>query len=260
MFSKATLVGVVGVQPRYRQASKGKDSIIYFRIGCQVFTPTKEITEWYTIKAYGRVADYLYQNVEIGSNVFLEASIRTKRWVADGVERQGMEFHAFTARKISDSPLANRDDENSTQKAKTSPVSHAVSQELPFPEMEISHQPAVEEVKEPPKPMTVEQSRAIAKRFRDTFEESKQIAEERLAVRSLQPEGNINAENKTSCSNVISNCVSSSDLQKDTSQFELESQLPSSGNPLMDSLISARQSLVKSRATHAMSDYALIRG
>ncbi|MEG8992490.1 single-stranded DNA-binding protein, partial [Klebsiella pneumoniae] len=84
MFSKATLIGVVGVEPKYKAAIDGKDSLIAFRLGCEVFTNSKKITEWYTIKAFGRVADYLHQTIKKDSSVFLEASIRNKRWTVNG--------------------------------------------------------------------------------------------------------------------------------------------------------------------------------
>ncbi|EGT5729744.1 single-stranded DNA-binding protein [Cronobacter dublinensis subsp. dublinensis] len=178
MFSKATLIGVVGIEPRYKPAADGKDSIIAFRLGCKVFTTSKEITEWYTIKAFGAVADYLYNNIKKDSNVFLEASIRNRRWVIDGVERQGIEFHAFTARAMPDSDVKQNYQDTTLVKANN-------SQELPFPEAEKTTSIEAHQSKPVPKPLTAEEARQVADRFRKTFELRKKEVEQKQAAKTI---------------------------------------------------------------------------
>lgn len=221
MYSKATLVGVVGVEPRYKPATNTSESVIYFRIGCKVYNSAKEITEWYTIKAFGRTADYLHQNAKLNSSVFLEASIRSKRWVKDGVERSGFEFHAFTAQVITQS-------ENAYPNLPDTPVSN----ELPFPEVKTSQpKQAVQQPKEPPKPLTAEEALAVAKRFRQTYEACKKEAD-RNGV----------SENSSF----------------DSNDSPVSSVPYVSGNPETDSLLNCRQTLL-SKGCKRVTSYSSVR-
>lgn len=251
MFSKATLIGVVGVEPKYKSAVDGKDSLIAFRIGCEVFTNSKKITEWYTIKAFGRVADYLHQTIKKDSSVFLEASIRSKRWTVNGVERQGIEFHAFTARVMSDADAINH-----AQTDMASTPAPDASENLPFPEMDKSDSPVVEQPKQPPKPLTAEDARQVASRFRQTFEAQKQrIAD--LATKApasdeaTEPERFSSAPAPTGGRNpAINSCTSMSATEI------------SSGNPVTDNLLKAR-SVLNGNSGHALNNcngYAHVRG
>ncbi|EOC0012470.1 single-stranded DNA-binding protein [Cronobacter turicensis] len=235
MFSKATLIGVVGIDPRYKPAANGKDSIIAFRIGCKVFTTATEITEWYTIKAFGAVADYLFNNIKKGSNVFLEASIRNRRWVVNGTERQGIEFHAFTARvmPVSDVKTSNQSDVHVAKGNN--------SQELPFPEAEKTARVAVQP--EPlPKPLTAEEARQVADRFRKTFEERKHEADLKLAAPKTSA-----SESKSEIYNLefVSNSKMPDNIP--TSKSIPSEPLPNlTGNSVTDSLLNARNA-IKSR-------------
>ncbi len=99
MFSKAK--GTVGIDPKYVAAKNGTDSYIYFRLGCELTINSKKITEWYTIKAFGMIADYLSITIQKGSRLYLEAVIRNTRYHKNGIEYSGVEFHAFKVRDLS---------------------------------------------------------------------------------------------------------------------------------------------------------------
>ncbi|EIZ1085956.1 single-stranded DNA-binding protein [Klebsiella oxytoca] len=252
MFSKATLIGVVGVEPKYRSAVDGKDSLIAFRLGCEVFTNSKKITEWYTIKAFGRVADYLHQTIKKDSSVFLEASIRNKRWTVNGVERHGIEFHAFTARVMSDADATNH-----AQTDTVSIPSPDTPENLPFPEMDKSDNPAVEQPKQPPKPLTAEEARQVASRFRQTFEAHKQriadlatnapAKDEKTEPDKVHVSTPATAGGRT---HVINPCTS------------IPATEISSGNSVTDNLLKARNALnsKSGRALNNSNGYAHVRG
>ncbi|HBQ2852672.1 TPA: single-stranded DNA-binding protein [Klebsiella pneumoniae] len=252
MFSKATLIGVVGVEPKYKAAIDGKDSLIAFRLGCEVFTNSKKITEWYTIKAFGRVADYLHQTIKKDSSVFLEASIRNKRWTVNGVERQGIEFHAFTARAMSDADTTNH--------AQTSTVSIPSSDspdDLFFPVMDKSDNPAVEQPKQPPKPLTAEEARQVASRFRQTFEAQKQrIAD--LATNAPAKDKGIEPEKVSVSSPAI---ASGRAPAIKTCASVPATEIPS-GNTVTENLLKARNALSKNsgRALNSSNGHAHVRG
>ncbi|WP_316417912.1 hypothetical protein, partial [Escherichia coli] len=98
------------------------------------------------------------------SSVILEASIRNKRWSVNRVERQGIEFHAFTARSMSEA--------DTTKPAQTSTASIPSSDSpdnLFFPVMDKSDNTAVEQPKQPTKPFNAEEARQVASRSRQTF-------------------------------------------------------------------------------------------
>ncbi|MBQ0600813.1 single-stranded DNA-binding protein [Klebsiella oxytoca] len=253
MFSKATLIGVVGVEPKYKAAVDGKDSLIAFRLGCEVFTNSKKITEWYTIKAFGRVADYLHQTIKKDSSVFLEASIRNKRWIVNGVERQGIEFHAFTARVMSDADAINH-----PQTDTLSSPAPVASENLLFPEMDKTENHAVEQPKQPPKPLTAEEARQVASRFRQTFEAHKQrIAD--LATKAPVKEEVMKHEQVSSTPTptsadgrnpAINSCVS------------IPTTEISSGSSVTDNLLKAKSTLSRNsgRALNNSNGYAHVRG
>lgn len=252
MFSKATLIGVVGVDPKYKAAVDGKDSLIAFRLGCEVFTNTKKITEWYTIKAFGRVADYLHQTIKKDSFVFLEASIRNKRWIVNGVERQGTEFHAFTARVMSDADAINH-----AQTDKTSSPAPVASERLPFPEMDKPENSVAEQPKQPPKPLTAEEARQVASRFRQTFEAHKQrIAD--LATKA-PAKGEATEPEKVSVSSPAPAGGRTPAINPCTSIPATEI---SSGNSVTDNLLKAKNTLNRNsgRARDNSNGYAHVRG
>jgi len=274
MFSKATLIGVVGVDPKYKSSTNGKKSVVAFRVGCEVLTTSKKITEWYSVKAFGSVADYLIQHIKKGSNVYLEASIRSRRWMVGGVERQGMEFHAFVGRVISE--IDSNADLHSQKETLSAPADGCQTLALPFPEEECmvtdpSNKP-IEPVKpkkpiQPPSPepkeLTPDQARQAYMRFRHILDgHKKRIAElanaapvtdkvapttlRKATASSVQPPAESNARNPFN-----SQCKSVSDVE-----------FPSTGNTTTDALINARKALISrtDNTLNEMKGYAHIRG
>lgn len=250
MFSKATLIGIVGIEPKYRTAADGKPSIIAFRLGCEVFTSSKKMTEWYTIKAFGRVADYLHTTIKKDSAVFLEASIRNKRWMVNGVERQGIEFHAFTARVMSESDASHHSDNDT--------VFTSTSDNKTYTEIEKTDTHVKEQPERPPKPLTAEEAHQVANRFRQTFEaQKKRIAD--LALNSSSK------EEPSETKNVTSTSTGTSTLQRvhtvNACSHKTSTEILS-GNPVTDKILEARSALRRSSgcALKKGNGYAHVRG
>lgn len=129
MLSKAMLVGVVSLNPVYKPADNGSESMTVFQISCKVNSFEGEGTERYRVKAQGVVADYIYNNIKKDCSIYLEASIHCVRWVKDGIEQHGMEFHAFTAKAVTNiesdfdviSGLVSANDNRKVSKPKNRP-------------------------------------------------------------------------------------------------------------------------------------------
>ena len=98
MLSKAK--GIVAIDPKYVPAKNGKDSYIYFRLGCELVINSKKTTEFYTIKAFGKVADFLRNTIKKDSEVYLEALARSCRYTKNDVDQVRIEFHAFMVRDV----------------------------------------------------------------------------------------------------------------------------------------------------------------
>ncbi|MEQ5287854.1 single-stranded DNA-binding protein [Providencia manganoxydans] len=93
MFSKAK--GKVAIDPRYTPAKNGNDSVIFFRLGCEMKINSQKVIEFFPIKAFGKVADFLHNTIKKDSEISIEAIARTARYVKDGSDVQRTEFHAF---------------------------------------------------------------------------------------------------------------------------------------------------------------------
>ncbi|PHM72203.1 single-stranded DNA-binding protein [Xenorhabdus sp. KJ12.1] len=250
MFSKATLIGVVGIEPKYKAAANGKDSIIYFRLGCEVFTNSKKITEWYIIKAFGRVADYLYQTIQKGSFVFLEASIRNKRWMTQDIEHHGIEFHAFTARVVSNADIKHNTHNDAVQ-------APDASLELPFPEMEKVEAIPVAQPKLSLKPLTAEEAYRAANRLRLMFEAQRQ----RIAnLAANVPTKDIESEPEKIPA--VPGFIGEQSSPVNSYPSTPVKDLSPSGNTMTDKLLNAKNSLNSSggRTLNFGGRYAQIRG
>ncbi|ELY4881484.1 MULTISPECIES: single-stranded DNA-binding protein [Enterobacterales] len=274
MFSKATLIGVVGLEPKYKRAANGKKSVIAFRIGCDVLTTSKKITEWYSVKAFGSVADDLIKHIKEGSNVYLEASIRSRRWIAGGVERHGMEFHAFVARVMPE-PVVTHHSQAETLSAPHSDASLTLA--LPFPEDEAivnapvpaqSIQPAhSEKPKQPsspkPKELTADEARQAGSRFRQIFESHKQrIADLATAAPATDDPAPLNQSKAIGLSVQPPAPANTRKLLIKHCKSPSSTEFLSTGNPHTDALLNARNALIRpvDNNVNEMAGYAHIRG
>ena len=91
-------VGNLGKDPEIRY-TQGGDAIANFSIACteswkdKQTGEKKETTEWVRITVFGKLAEICGQYLKKGSQVYIEGSLRTRKWTdKEGVERYTTEI------------------------------------------------------------------------------------------------------------------------------------------------------------------------
>ena len=91
-------VGNLGKDPEIRY-TQGGDAIANFSIACteswkdKQTGEKKEMTEWVRITVFGKLAEICGQYLKKGSQVYIEGSLRTRKWTdKDGQERYTTEI------------------------------------------------------------------------------------------------------------------------------------------------------------------------
>lgn len=94
-------IGNLGRDPEVRYAAGGGDAICNFSIACsenwkdKATGEKKEMTEWVRISMFGKLAEIAGQYLKKGSQVYIEGSLRTRKWTdKDGQERYTTEIRA----------------------------------------------------------------------------------------------------------------------------------------------------------------------
>ena len=98
--NKVILVGNLGRDPETRSFPNG-DQVANVTIATtdrykdKTSGEMKEITEWHRISFFGRLAEIAGQYLRKGSQVYVEGSLRTRKWTdKDGVEKYSTEIRA----------------------------------------------------------------------------------------------------------------------------------------------------------------------
>ena len=96
--NKVILVGNLGADPETRYAPSG-DAICNIRIATtdtwkdKATGEKKEATEWHRVAFFGRLAEIAGQYLKKGSQVYIEGSLRTRKWQdKDGKDRYTTEI------------------------------------------------------------------------------------------------------------------------------------------------------------------------
>jgi len=91
-------IGNLGRDPESRYTASG-EAICNFSIACtetwkdKQTGERKEMTEWVRISAFGKLAEICSQYLKKGSQVYVEGSLRTRKWTdKDGQERYTTEI------------------------------------------------------------------------------------------------------------------------------------------------------------------------
>ncbi len=91
-------IGNLGRDPETRYTASG-EAICNFSIACseswkdKQTGEKKEMTEWVRISAFGKLAEICSQYLRKGSQVYVEGSLRTRKWTdKDGQERYTTEI------------------------------------------------------------------------------------------------------------------------------------------------------------------------
>ena len=118
--NKAIIVGNLGKDPEVRYTASGEAM-------CNITVATsenwkdkatgekKELTEWHRISFFGKLAEICGQYLKKGSQVYVEGSIRTRKWTdKDGQERYTTEIRGDEMKMLgrkSDGGQRNQDSE-----------------------------------------------------------------------------------------------------------------------------------------------------
>ena len=118
--NKAIIIGNLGKDPEVRYTASGEAM-------CNITVATsenwkdkatgekKELTEWHRISFFGKLAEICGQYLKKGSQVYVEGSIRTRKWTdKDGQERYTTEIRGDEMKMLgskSDGGQRNQDSE-----------------------------------------------------------------------------------------------------------------------------------------------------
>ena len=118
--NKCIFVGNLGKDPELRYSASG-EAICNFSIACtenwkdKATGEKKELTEWHRISFFGKLAEICGQYLKKGSQVYVEGSIRTRKWTdKDGQERYTTEIRGDEMKMLgskSDGGQRNQDSE-----------------------------------------------------------------------------------------------------------------------------------------------------
>jgi single-strand DNA-binding protein len=89
--NKAIILGFVGNEPEIKTTQDGKE-IANFSVATTESWKgkdgeKKDKTEWHRITAFGNLAGIVKNYVKKGSKVYVEGSLQTQKFTADGVEK-----------------------------------------------------------------------------------------------------------------------------------------------------------------------------
>lgn len=102
-------IGNLGRDPESRYTASG-EAICNFSIACtetwkdKQTGERKEMTEWVRISAFGKLAEICSQYLRKGSLVYVEGSLRTRKYQKDGVDHYATEIRADQMRMLDKRP------------------------------------------------------------------------------------------------------------------------------------------------------------
>ena len=100
MFNKITIIGNLGTEPEMRYMPNGDVPVTSFRVATNRRYrnrdgQTVDETEWFSVNAWGRLAEITNQYLEKGSLIYVEGSLRSRPYQAQNGElRAGNEVRA----------------------------------------------------------------------------------------------------------------------------------------------------------------------
>lgn len=179
MFSKAK--GTVAIDPRYTPARNGKDSVIFFRLGCEMTINKQKVTEFYSMKAFGNVADFLNKTIKKDSEISIEAIARSVRFVKDGVDTHRTEFHVFYVHDIATNLVVDTRVNEAKPQSYIEPVTPARQPQQPTRSPEMKKRDEAELIWQK---MTDEEVKSVGNKFREVYQAAIASANAKRAVNS----------------------------------------------------------------------------
>ena len=117
--NKVQLIGNLGRDPETRYMPSG-DAVTNFSIATtekwkdKQSNEMKEATEWHRISMFGKLAEIAAQYLKKGSQVYIEGSLKTRKWTdAAGVEKYSTEIKADTMKMLGGRPEGGQSQGNS---------------------------------------------------------------------------------------------------------------------------------------------------
>lgn len=108
--NKIIIIGNLGADPESRFYPSG-DAICNIRVATtetwkdKQTGERKEATEWHRISFYGKLAEIAGQYLRKGSQVYIEGSLRTRKWTdKDGQEKYSTEIRADEMKMLGGKP------------------------------------------------------------------------------------------------------------------------------------------------------------
>lgn len=108
--NKVIIVGNVGRDPELKYLPSG-DAVTNISVATtdrykdKQTGEMKEITEWHRVSMFSKLAEITGQYVKKGSQVYIEGSLRTRKWTdSAGVEKYSTEIKADTMKMLGSRP------------------------------------------------------------------------------------------------------------------------------------------------------------
>ena len=112
--NKAIILGNIGKDPEVRYTASG-EAICNITVATseswkdKATGEKKELTEWHRISFFGKLAEICGQYLKKGSQVYVEGSIRTRKWQdKEGVERYTTEIRGDEMKMLGSAPAGGQ--------------------------------------------------------------------------------------------------------------------------------------------------------
>ena len=131
-------IGNLGKDPDVRYSASG-DAICNFSIACteswkdKATGEKKEQTEWVRISFFGKLAEICGQYLKKGSQVYIEGSMRTRKWVdKDGQEKYTTEIRGDEMKMLGGRPEGQENKPSQPEQQKPKPKFDDLDDQIPF--------------------------------------------------------------------------------------------------------------------------------
>ena len=121
--NKCLLIGNLGKDPEVRYSASG-DAMCNLTIATseswkdKATGEKKELTEWHKVSFFGKLAEICGQYLKKGSQVYVEGSIRTRKWTdKEGVERYTTEIRGDELKMLGAKPAGQSNQNTDNYKA-----------------------------------------------------------------------------------------------------------------------------------------------
>lgn len=141
--NKVILIGNLGADPELKYMPSG-DAVTTLSIATSESWKDRqtgeqqERTEWHRVSLFGRLAEIAGEYLRKGSKVYIEGSLRTRKWQdANGQDRytteiRGNELQMLDAKGAGESPSQNASAKQSSPPNMAEPVGSSFDDDIPF--------------------------------------------------------------------------------------------------------------------------------